>query len=322
MYFKTFNILNPDTSIAKEPYLCTMQSVSEIHIHPEIVLSSDHWQSLRKNHEKILRPEIEYHISRRSRQEAEPVMDFLFDYYHFRPAYLLKWTPGIGTALEKGDEPWPELSELRIQDDLAFTDPAFFPEKRIDSLRWMIKMLSNSASKKPVFACFGMHEWAMVYRSENIRHSKVPLRMAPDELAAFVESRPLLCTHYDAFRFFTPEAVPLNHFELSRDTFADTEQPGCIHSNMDLYKWSFKLYPWISSEIIREAFFLAKDARFIDMKASPYDLLSHELEPIRIETDEGRKIYQAEQKRIFKKGEPLRKKLLKALNNLLTAVER
>jgi hypothetical protein len=298
-----------------------MHSVSEILNQPEIVLQPDQWQSLRRNHEKILRPEVEHHINRRSRQEADPVMDFLFDYYHFRPAHLLKWTPGYGTALAKGDEPWPELSELHVADDLAYLDPALFPEKRIDSLRWMIKLLSNSASKKPVFACFGMHEWAMVYRSDDIRHSKVPLRMAPDELAAFVESRPLLCTHYDAFRFFTPKAEPLNHFELSRDTFAENEQPGCIHSNMDLYKWSFKLYPWVSSEIIREAFFLAKDARYVDMKASPYDLRSHGLEPIRIETDAGRRIYMAEQKRIFKKGVPLRKKLLEALNRLLLAVE-
>ena len=141
--------------------------------------------------------------------------------------------------------------------------------------------------------------------------------MEPQELAEFVESRPLLCTHFDAFRFFTKPAQPMNRFELSREKFEETEQPGCIHSNMDLYKWAFKLYPWISSDLILEAFELALEARTIDMKASPYDLVDYGLEPIRIETEAGRKEYKELQEAIFEKGKPLREKLIQQYEALL-----
>ena len=99
--------------------------------------------------------------------------------------------------------------------------------------------------------------------------------------------------------------------------FHETEQPGCIHSNMDLYKWAYKLYPWISSEIILDAFELAIEARTIDMKASPYDLRDEGLEPIFIETEEGRRIYLREQESIYKKGIPVREKLIREYEQLL-----
>jgi hypothetical protein len=113
----------------------------------------------------------------------------------------------------------------------------------------------------------------------------------------------------------------MNRFELSRETFSETEQPGCIHSNMDLYKWAFKLYPWVSSDLILEAFELALEARTIDMKASPYDLKDHGLEPIKIETEEGRKEYKALQEAIFEKGKPIREKIIVKLEKLLHSTE-
>ncbi|MEX2364244.1 MAG: 3-methyladenine DNA glycosylase, partial [Balneolaceae bacterium] len=131
----------------------------------------------------------------------------------------------------------------------------------------------------------------------------------------------LLCTHYDAFRFFTPEAEPMNRFELSRQKFQDMEQPGCIHSNMDLYKWAFKLYPWIPSELILKAFELACEAREIDMKASPYDLREQGLKPIKIETEEGRIEYRKKQEEIFQKGIPVRERLIGEYRNLLKEIE-
>src|SRR5699024_11601826 len=79
-------------------------------------------------------------------------------------------------------------------------------------------------------------------------------------------------------------AKPRNKYELSRQKFSQMEQPGCLHTNMDLYKWTFKMYPWISSETIRKAFELAVETRMMDMKASPYDLRERGLEPIKIET--------------------------------------
>ena len=246
-------------------------------------------------------------------------MDFLFEYYAFRPSALRRWSPGLGVRLELNESgDLPQIRELIVEGDYAYLDVNQFPKKRLKSFRWILQLLINSRSKKPAFGCFGMHEWAMVYKADAIRHAQLGLRMEAEELANFVESRPLVCTHFDAFRFFTPQAVPLNKHQLTRQMFADMEQPGCIHSNMDLYKWAFKGYPWIRSNLILEAFELAVEARTIDMKASPYDLAANGLDPIKIETEAGRIAYLEAQQAIYNKGVPVREKLIGAFESLLT----
>lgn len=279
------------------------------------------WKAEKTAHEYRVDELLNDYLEARSHHKKNPVMDFLFEYYAFRPANLRKWSPGIGVNLTFSDfDSLPEISEITTDGNMAFVNPALFPEKRISSLKWMLMMLENTQSRKPSFGCFGMHEWAMVYKTDNPRHNQLPMRMEPDELAEFVESRPLLCTHFDAFRFFTKPAKPMNKYELSREKFHETEQPGCIHSNMDLYKWAFKMYPWIPSSLILEAFELAVEARYIDMQASPYDLQEQGLEPIKIETEEGRRIYRQKQEMIFNKGLPIRNQIINSMQNLLTIV--
>lgn len=280
------------------------------------------WLHEKQVHEERVDSLLNDYLEARSRQEKNPVIDFLFEYYAFRPSGLRRWSPGMGMALSFSDvDQLPEVSELTIQSNIAFVDPALFPQKRISSLKWMLKMLENTQSSRPSFGCFGMHEWAMVYKTDNPRHQQVPMRMERDELAEFVESRPLLCTHFDAFRFFTKPAKPMNRFELSREKFHEMEQPGCIHSNMDLYKWAFKMYPWIPSSLILDAFELAVEARYIDMQASPYDLRKQGLEPIKIETESGRKEYKQKQEMIFRKGLPVREQIIERMREILEIVE-
>ncbi len=293
-----------------------------LHKNVKTVLPFSEWNQKKRFHEKKVDSLIGDYLDRRSRQLKQPVMDFLFEYYAFRPSALRKWSPGLGSALEIGNSSGlPQISELKVEDGIAWIDLSFFPEKRLRSVQWILTTLKNTQQSRPSFGCLGMHEWAMVYKAEKPRHNQVPLRMGPDKLAAFVESRPLVCTHFDAYRFFTPEAIPLNKHVLSRELFSDMEQPGCIHSNMDLYKWAFKLYPWISSDLILEAFELACEARTIDMKASPYDLRDHGLEPIKIETESGRLEYKLAQETIFEKGKPIRDKLIHSYESLLEVVE-
>lgn len=292
-------------------------------LHTEIPLSEETWKKAKSSHEQRVDQLLEEYLEARSRQEKNPVMDFLFEYYAFRPSNLRKWSPGIGVNLSFSDfHTLPEISEITIDGEIAFVDPSLFPEKRISSLQWMLKMLKNTQQSRPSFGCFGMHEWAMVYKTKNPRHNQLPMRMEPDELAEFVESRPLLCTHFDAFRFFTKPAKPMNRFKLSREKFHETEQPGCIHSNMDLYKWAFKMYPWIPSSLILKAFELAVEARHIDMQASPYDLRDQGLQPIKIETDTGRKEYKQKQEMIFEKGFPVREKIIEQMEKLFEIVEK
>lgn len=291
------------------------------HTITQKLLSISDWTERMQKHESEVADRLDQYLKDRSRHIKEPVMDFLFEYYAFRPASLRKWSPGLQYALSYAEpDQLPSYIDWKLEDSIAVPDLNSFPDKRISSIEWILEMLRKSRDKKPSFACFGMHEWAMVYKAEAPRHDQIPLRMNRDDLAEFVESRPLLCTHFDAFRFFTPEARPMNRYELSRNSFADTEQPGCIHTNMDLYKWAFKSWPWISSELILKAFDLAYEARVIDMKASPYDLSDHGLEPIKIETEEGRKIYKKEQEAIFSKGMPVREQLIHEYEHLLRSI--
>jgi len=151
----------------------------------------------------------------------------------------------------------------------------------------------------------------MVYKlpPEALRH-QLPLRLPSDQLAAFVESQNLCCSHYDAYRFFTKEARPLNIFDPLLETRLQMEQAGCIHANMDLYKWSSKLWPWIGSDFLAKCFFLALECRELDMRASPYDLKAYGCLPIPIETEEGRKEYQKRQQHLTEKSQILRRELL------------
>ena len=98
------------------------------------------------------------------------------------------------------------------------------------------------------------------------------------------------------------------------------EQCGCIHTNMDLYKWSYKFYPWISSAILTDAFLLAYEARELDMRASPYDVSAYGFEAIPIETEAGRETYRAMQRDIARKSHPIRQRLIAEYKRVLSIV--
>ena len=131
----------------------------------------------------------------------------------------------------------------------------------------------------------------MVYRSAELRHGAVPLRLGSAGTDAVVESMPLRCSHFDAFRFFTADAVPRNAEQLTRESQLHREQPGCLHANMDLYKWALKLGPLVESDLLLDCLELAAAARELDMRASPYDLTDYGFAPIRVEQPAGRAEY-------------------------------
>ena len=162
----------------------------------------------------------------------------------------------------------------------------------------------------------------VVYRQspEEVRHNAWPLRFPSARIAEIVESMPLCCSHFDAFRFFTTPARPLNRLQPTREAAADLEQGGCLHANMDLYKWAAKSMPWIGSDLLMDCFELAVDLRDLDMRASPYDLKPWGREPVRIETAEGRRIYENEQKELAAKARPLRQRLIDAIRLTLTRI--
>ncbi len=231
--------------------------------------------------------------------------DFLFTYYSYKPAVLRRWHPGPGVVLEGGAErgTWRWYEVLGDRD--VRVDDAGFRRERGSLYRGVTGLLRATRDRAGSFGCFGLHEWAMVYRSDATRHD-VPLRLGSAGTDAVVEAHDLRCTHFDAFRFFTPDAVPRNREVLDRDGAVGREQPGCLHAGMDVYKWMLKLGPLVPGELLLDAFELARDIRELDMRASPYDLTGWGYSPVPIETPAGKAEYVRQQRLLSVRGQQLR----------------
>ncbi len=268
--------------------------------------SKPEWMRRQAAYRSRVGPLAEARIRRLSHGRKHPVHDFLFEYYPFKPAHLLRWSPGVWDA---GDGPagdWPEPLDL-----------AGFVAKRGDYLRWAADYLRRTGDREPAFGCFGLHEWAMVYRADAVRHA-VPLRLSAADTDAVVEAAGVKCSHFDAYRFFTPAAVPLNRLGLRRADTVENDQPGCVHVTMDLYKWAYKAAPYLPSELVADAFEVAVAARELDMRASPYDLSALGYEPVRVETRAGREEYVAAQRELARRAAPVRANLLAVYEKLLS----
>ena len=280
-----------------------------------------HWRAERDFHIRRIKAILGDYLVLKEQQVRNPILDFLFEYYAFRPGLLMRWSPGFGIVLEKDAfDDIADLVDIQTVSTGFRIDPHSFPIHRIDSLNWIIKLLNVTRDRPPSFGCFGMHEWAMVYRANKIRHHYIPLRLSTETINAFVESRPIVCTHYDAFRFFTKPARPLNIHQPAKPGRYDLEQSGCLHTNMDLYKWAYKFYPWTPSRLITNTFELAVETRILDMQASPYDLREYGLKPVKIETDQGRIEYKNGQQDIWRRAIPRREELQKCYENLIKEV--
>lgn len=286
-------------------------------------LSPDIWTERAKAHHDAISPIGNAFIHRRGLGVKHPVHDFLFTYYRFSPTKLKQWVPSFEERLEITpalQEAFPWLSDYRFQveDNILFHNPERLHSNVKGIAQFTVQLCENILQRPARFGCFGLHEWAMVYRlsAEAIRHQDYPLRLSQEELAYFVESQSLCCTHYDAYRFFTKDAQPLNTFKPALETRLEMEQGGCVHANMDLYKWSMKLWPWVGSDFLAKTFFFALEARELDMRASPYDLSADGYLPICIETETGRKQYQQEQQRLAERSTALRQELLRLARKL------
>jgi hypothetical protein len=256
------------------------------------------------------------HRERRRRGQAHPVLDFLFTYYSETPGRLRRWHPGPGVALA-GPAPHAGWRWYAIDADGSVQlDTAAFMADRGDTVRFVRRLLAATASRPAFGGCLGLHEWAMVYRDTGTRHP-VPLRLGQDGTDSVVEAHQIRCTHFDAFRFFTPPAVERNRLQPTRETQAELEQPGCLHAGMDLYKWAYKLSPATPGELVADCFELAVEIRELDMRASPYDLREHGYEPVAIETPEGKAEYVAAQRGFAVRGAVLRRRLLDVCDQLL-----
>jgi len=143
------------------------------------------------------------------------------------------------------------------------------------------------------------------------------LRLGAAATAAVVDETRVRCSHFDAFRFFTAPARPLNVLQPTRETQVDLEQPGCLHANMDVYRWAYKLAPLTPGELVADCFALARDIRALDIRASPYDLTDLGLQPVPVETPEGRAEYVRQQRGFADRAGVLRQELIGLCDRVL-----
>jgi hypothetical protein len=280
------------------------------------------WHHLRDEHQTKVLPWITPRLERRSRHESHPVDDFLFEYYPISTKKLFNWHAGYGYALDATEieyEEFPagsyEFTENQIS--IRFDWLAKNQESAINLADFLTKTQERSIRS----GCFGLHEWAMVLGAEDVRHEKWPLRLSQEKIRATIDEVGLRCTHFDAFRFFTPFAAPLNPLQLTPVDRNEVEQPGCLHANMDLYKYAQRYAPIVGSEIVRSAFALAKDIRTVDMQTAPYDLADLGVIPIPVETPAGRDEFAQLQIGFAQRAQILRTELIEALKSAYVPAE-
>ncbi|HWI30391.1 MAG TPA: 3-methyladenine DNA glycosylase [Microbacterium sp.] len=254
------------------------------------------------------------HRVRASRGEKHPIWDFLFTYYSYKPAVLRRWHPGAGVEIEDAAHEPRARWRWYVPGDAAgslVVDGGAMEREKGGSLATIERILRQTAARPGSFGCFGLHEWAMLYRQDQHRHT-APLRLGQTGTDTVVEGHELRCTHFDAFRFFTPEAVPRNRERPSREAQPAMEQPGCLHAGMDVYKWAVKLGPLVPGEVLLDSFALARDIRLLDMQASPYDMTAWGVEPVAIETTDGKAEYVRRQRAFAERSNELRRRILTA----------
>jgi hypothetical protein len=283
-----------------------------------VVLPRAEWEPLALAHAHRSDEATAGRRERAAHGEKHPIEDFLYDYYGTRPSLLRRWHPGIGVELEEAVDhaPW---RFYRTAGGLTGVDAHLFLESRGSTVAFIESLLRATASRPAQRGCFGLHEWAMVYRDADTRHP-LPLRLGRAGTDHVVESHGLVCTHIDAFRFFTADATPRNSLQLTRADQPAHEQPGCLHANMDLFKWATKLAPAVSSELALDAFELAMEIRYVDMQASPYDVSGLGLPAIAIETADGKNEYARRQGQFAARAEVLRGQLITACEHLRSRV--
>ena len=171
--------------------------------------------------------------------------DFLFSYYYLSAGALKRWHPGAGYIIANpgADRPAPQAGAKFYREVTAdaaaglphggwTVDVTEFGRRQANILDFVEQLLSATVSRDAKLSCFGLHEWAMAYRSDvhGLRHASVPLRLGAQGTDDVVESHKISCSHFDAFRFYAPEAREMNHLQPTRDTMIESNNP-VSHAN-------------------------------------------------------------------------------------------
>lgn len=288
-----------------------------------VVLPEDLWRDREQRHHAAVDALTTDHLRRRQNGTPHPVIDFLFTYYRTSVGTIRRWHPGPGVLLENAHRTerttWRHYRQTSLYGRTGLiVDPDSVITRGGARLQRTREIVEATSTRPGATGCFGLHEWAMLYRTtqDEVRHGQVPLRLSHERIDEVVRNSRLRCTHFDAFRFFTPPAAPRNENLLSRDVQAEYEQPACLHAGMDVYAHTAALEAGAPGELLLDALRAAFTAREIDMRSSPYDLSQWGLKPIPVETPEGRAEFVTFQRRWITLTQALRGRYLEAVGRL------
>jgi hypothetical protein len=289
-----------------------------------VVLGRAEWQERERVHAARIDVATQGHRTRRTDGRKHPVEDFLFTYYSHKPSALRRWHPGLGVVLEEAaGEERAGWRFYRSDGDDVRLDVDKFRQARAATMTFVVELLTRTLDRPAHLGCFGLHEWAMVHNlpEDELRHAGWPLRLSRAQTDEVVESHQVKCSHFDAYRFFTPSARTKNTLLPTRDSQVAMEQPGCLHAGMDCYKWAYKLSPAVPSDLVADCFDLAREIRTLDMRAAPYDLRELGYESVAIETPAGKAAYAQAQRDFATRSQELRRRLVAAIEELLGAAQ-
>lgn len=155
---------------------------------------SEGWTARAEQHRRRAEAFLGPHLRRARANQPHPVWDFLFSYYSLRPRQLRAWHPGYGVVLD-GPSAGQYLSRTGyVATSGGVTVGEDYLRGRLSAVRFVADLLRATQGRVAQFNCFGLHEWAMVYRSDELRHDRVPLRLGRAGTDAVVESMPLRCS--------------------------------------------------------------------------------------------------------------------------------
>ena len=305
------------------------------------MLTRSEWRSRADAHRRRVKDLLGGMFYDRKIHDKHPIYNFLFTYYRFRPHRTLeRYSAGLEFGLEKhcnsdddGSLYLPSSKHFSVKNNCIEMDPVkSLNEKSVTRIRNLHTLLALVQRRPPTFSCFGVHEFAMLHSGARHSHfqKNLKLRMTQREIDDVVERAPIRCSHFDATRHFPESALKSCGIKTGPTLRVKNEQAGCIHTNLDLFKFSLRLWPFASSELVADALELAIRARELDMRASPYDLSSisdftelgrdFDLTPVLIETESGRAEFRDSTMVLYRDSLPIRNRLIKVASSVLDCV--
>ena len=112
---------------------------------------------------------------RRARGDSHPVYDFLFQYYSYSAGQLEVWHPAPHEALIDTPEAREHFAPPVYQaaDGVIRRDTRALSAGSRAKLTSVIDVMTATRDRPANFSCYGMHEWAMVYRGHDVRHVRI-----------------------------------------------------------------------------------------------------------------------------------------------------